>query len=124
LYAIHTLPPLSRSYSIDGRHEFGQLLDRLDEEEEPHVVVGDFNSTRTSAQYRAFTKRDYSDAWALREGGRGATWLPASLPLVIPGLTLDHFYLSHGIEIGRVSRGARNGSDHRPLTVDIDTTHA
>lgn len=87
-------------------------------EEEPLIVLGDFNSLPSSRPYRILTS-------ILRDASRvhGRRKRP-TFPTFLPMLPLDHIFVNmscrvHGVAVG-VGRAARLASDHYPLFALID----
>jgi len=120
VYNVHMMPLTSlRGF---GRHrgQFAELLQILRAEKLPIVLCGDFNFTDASYcadQLRQLGLRDVHD---LNGNGRRATWRHKN-PLFgwLPGLRLDHIYLSSELTSPSSYLGAPTGSDHRPVVAEI-----
>jgi endonuclease/exonuclease/phosphatase family metal-dependent hydrolase len=82
-------------------------------EQEPLIVMGDFNSFPGSSAYKILTRRLRD---AAREHGHPSR---STFPTVLPCLTLDYLFVNdactvHGVSVC-VGREARVASDHFPL---------
>ena len=119
IYNIHTLPPSGLDYTRRGREQFADLLQVLRSDDTPRIVAGDFNVTADTPQHDAIGKLDLVDAWDLAGRGRGATWPANSFLAFVPGVRLDHLYLSEELTVMKVRRADANGSDHRPVIADV-----
>lgn len=120
LYNIHLLPPRTPLYTGEHRLQFAGLLDALKAEQLPYVVCGDFNFPETSPQHADLKRAGVREAHEIAGSGRGATWPVNSLfRYVIPGIRIDHVYLSPGLTATRCQTGVGRGSDHRPVVVDV-----
>lgn len=122
IYHIHLLPPRSLDYYRDQRTQFADLMDALRAETLPYLVCGDFNFSETTPQHREMIAAGIGEAHAQAATGRGSTW-PVNGPFrYIPGIRIDHVYLSPGLYATNCTTGTGRGSDHRPVTVDVIAT--
>lgn len=119
LYNIHLLPPIAMDYVREGHRQFDDLVDLVQAERMPVIVVGDLNLTETTPQHAQLAKIGLRDAWDIRGRGRGATWPDNSFLRFLPGLRLDHVYVSPEIAVVDVRIGEVPGSDHRPVIADL-----
>ena len=119
LYCVHLMPPRSRAQTIEQRREFADLRDRLKHEELPIVLCGDFNFTNASAFADELTRLGLIDAHRISGRGRGTTW-PRLGPLRwLPGIRLDHIFISKELTSTHSRTGTGQGSDHRPVVAEI-----
>ena len=119
VYNVHLMPPKSIAYAGRQRGEFANLLEIIAREERPTIVCGDFNFTNDSPFADALTRAGMSDVHRLCGVGREATWPVLYFYRYLPGLRLDHLFLSR--EFGGVSCGigVGRGSDHRPVQAEV-----
>lgn len=105
------------------RAEIRRLIRLVEGEAGPLLVVGDFNMTEYSHDYRLMRMR-LSDAYVGAGQGLGLTFpspmsFPTNLPSPWPVVRID--YVWHSPELrpiwARVDRGG--GSDHRPVVVRL-----
>jgi endonuclease/exonuclease/phosphatase (EEP) superfamily protein YafD len=122
LYNIHMmLPRRGRAFAAQ-RRQFSGLLELLAAEKLPILLCGDFNATNRTTLGRALASRGLADAYDVAGSGRGATW-PALGPLArLPGIRLDHVYVSPELTARTARVGAHVGSDHRPMIADVGFT--
>jgi vancomycin resistance protein VanJ len=101
--------------------DLGPLVDTL-LTRPPGLLLGDFNSSESSAVYRGLAARGLVDTF--REAGSGAGfsfplpfryWGVPSVPLV----RIDHVWRTAGIVATEARFGPDGGSDHLPLTVRL-----
>ncbi len=118
-YNIHLLPPRSLEYIMSARRQFADLLDILDRETLPVVLVGDFNATQHSTYARALERKGLVSAHELGGYGRGTTWPVHSFFRWLPGLRLDHVFLGEPLTCTYCTTGVGRGSDHRPVIAKI-----
>lgn len=119
VYNIHLLPPINLDYVREGHRQFDDLVTEIKREELPVIVVGDLNLTETTPQHATLKKLGLRDAWDVRGRGRGATWPNNSFLRYLPGLRLDHIYVSEDIDVLDVTIGDGHGSDHRPVIAEL-----
>jgi endonuclease/exonuclease/phosphatase (EEP) superfamily protein YafD len=119
VYNLHILPPRRLDYTTQHRLEFADLLARLSAETMPVLVTGDLNCTETTPQAYALRRAGFADAHDLAGYGRGSTWPVNGVLRYVPGLRLDHIYLSAQLTATAYRTGTGQGSDHRPLIADI-----
>lgn len=119
LYNVHLLPPASLSYVTEHRRMFSSLLEVLRDEPLPFVLSGDFNFTPTTAQARHLSSMGVRDAHAMAGRGRAATWPVQGVFRYLPGIRLDHVYVSWEWAVSRHELGTGTGSDHRQVIVEV-----
>ncbi len=99
------------------------LLEILEGEAAPHIVVGDFNMSDASLIVAEIAAR-LQDAWREAGNGAGRTWPVAEaigLPRVIhPLLRIDYVWRSDGLRATKAALGEAIGSDHLPLSVELE----
>lgn len=114
--SIHPLPPVSVIYARARDAMLDDAGQWSTEQSDPHFIVGDFNATPWSTAFR-----DLQSAGGLVNSqvgfGRGPTW-PAKFN-TLGMIPIDH--LLHSEELVTIDRvvGEANGSDHKPLIVEI-----
>lgn len=116
---LHTVPPVSTDYSARRDAMLDAAAEWAKSQRAPAVVVGDYNATPWSAAFRKFIRTS-----GLRDSARGfgvqPSWnmsrSPVAMLLRIP---IDH--CAHSPDLVTIDRrlGPPNGSDHRPLIVDL-----
>ncbi|MBI1375354.1 MAG: hypothetical protein GC159_21770 [Phycisphaera sp.] len=121
LYNVHLLPPRSLSYTRYQHRQFADLLERLRDEPRPVVLAGDFNFTGSSPMARDLDIRGYADTHDLAGVGVDATWpVKGSMRYwPVPGLRIDHVFLSDHLTATSHRTGYGAGSDHRPVITTI-----
>jgi endonuclease/exonuclease/phosphatase (EEP) superfamily protein YafD len=119
LYNIHLLPPRNLGYCTEQRREFSDLLKILENESLPIVLSGDLNFVNESAFGDELRRLGLTDVHALSGYGRGATWPVLGLFRVVPGIRLDHIYVSRELTSPRAWTGIGEGSDHRPVIAEV-----
>ena len=119
LYNIHLLPPRTLQYTTVTRAQFADLVDQLAQEKLPIILAGDFNFTPHSAQADALAAMGLSDTLTTIGTGRGATWPVVGGLRWLPGIRLDHIYVSNELACIECQTGEGQGSDHRPVVAKI-----
>jgi endonuclease/exonuclease/phosphatase (EEP) superfamily protein YafD len=120
LYNVHLLPPRTLLYAGEHRLQVADLLDALKREEHPYIVSGDFNFPDLSPQQSALKRNGAREAHQIVGYGRGATWPVNSVfRYIVPGLRIDHVFLSRQLTATSCKTGEGRGSDHRPVIVDV-----
>jgi endonuclease/exonuclease/phosphatase (EEP) superfamily protein YafD len=115
LIAVHATWPLGGAMSAARAREFGTIAAAARSATLPVVVIGDFNVTPLSPHFTALVERG-----RLRDAAAGFGWQPtwpSFLPLL--GLRIDHALVSPDIQVNSFARGRVEGSDHRPIIVDL-----
>jgi endonuclease/exonuclease/phosphatase (EEP) superfamily protein YafD len=81
----------------------------------PLVVVGDLNVSPFSPQFRHLLEEG-----RLRSAADGFGWQPTWPSFLLPaGIQIDHALVSPAVTVKAFSRGPFDGSDHRPIVVDV-----
>ena len=115
LFGVHLTSPVGK-YRTDLRNkQLASLAEEIQKNNQPTVVVGDFNITPWSSYFEKFIQKT-----RLRDTRKGIgvypTWLAQFPPLAIP---IDHGLTSNGIKFGSFSLGSSFGSDHLPIILDF-----
>jgi vancomycin resistance protein VanJ len=126
VWSARRLGPLRLPIGYDSAlrsAEIRRLIDLLDAVDGPLLVLGDFNMTEYSADYR-LVRGSLGDAYRAVGWGFGHTFprlgsFPRSLPAPWPVLRLD--YVWHSSELRPLSAhvGPSGRSDHHPVIVRL-----
>jgi len=117
LLAIHPLSPATPRRARLRDQQLAWAGDWVLAQQGPVIVVGDFNATPYSYPYRRLVKRT-----GLRDSVRGFG-LELSFPArrsPLLQVSIDHLLYSADLTIVDRRLGPALGSDHNPLTVDLD----
>ncbi len=81
----------------------------------PLIALGDFNITPYSPHFRQLLVDGN-----LRSAAEGFGWQP-TWPTFLPpaGIQIDHAFVSPKVAVQGFRRGASDGSDHRPIVIDL-----
>jgi endonuclease/exonuclease/phosphatase (EEP) superfamily protein YafD len=119
VYAPHLTVPKSMEQVRQNRRETAHLIELLAAETRPVIIAGDFNFTDQSANAAAVRDAGYSAAHDLAGHGRGATWPAELLRRRVPGVRIDHIFLSDELTCTNAKVLHNCGSDHRPIIADV-----
>ncbi len=111
----HPLPPVGDSYFLARNDQFETLNRIIANMNQEIVLIGDLNSTRFSPNFNLLMRNG-----KLRDSRKGFGLLPtwhAQFPLI--SVTLDHAFITDGIEVSHRSVGPDIGSDHLPVFVEV-----
>ena len=120
LYALHPKSPQSLWAIIINRLQTRDLLRQVQNETMPTILAGDFNFTETTANAAAFRAAGLQSTHDIAGIGRGSTWpvLPRWRAW-LPGVRIDHVFLTPQLTCTRDAVGGFDGSDHLPIYADI-----
>lgn len=115
LFAVHTSWPLAPSSAARRNRQLGLLAGQARATTLPLVAVGDFNVSPFSPHFRQLLADGN-----LRSAADGFGWQP-TWPAFLPpaGIQIDHGFVSPAVSVKSFRRGAGNGSDHRPIVMDL-----
>ncbi|MEP7242143.1 MAG: endonuclease/exonuclease/phosphatase family protein [Gammaproteobacteria bacterium] len=115
LFAIHLSWPMTPSAAAQRNKELVLLAEQASATTLPLVAVGDLNLSPFSPYFRQLL----ADG-KLRSAAEGFGWQP-TWPSFLPpaGIQIDHALVSAGVGIRDFRRGLHDGSDHRPIIVDV-----
>lgn len=117
LVLTHPLPPMSPS-RLDSRDALlAELGDRIAAAPEvPWILAGDLNLAPWSPRFERVLDRS-----GLVDTGRGFGLAPTwqVLPTALGGIAIDHVLCDPGFAVIDRTVGPANGSDHRPLVVEL-----
>ena len=121
IIATHPLPPIGdRGFKLrnDHLHEMARRIGFIDGGMTPSILVGDLNVTPWSPHFRSLI-----DKTGLRRAVDGFDATPTwyRIPRYPFGLTLDHALISTNLECVEHIVGPDIGSDHRSVTVKINS---
>lgn len=119
-----TLPGLLLNYDTQERDEqVGALIDRLSREELPAIVSGDFNLTEFEPAYSRLAEV-LNDSFRVAGSGLGFTFPSGGTysfsGALQPVLRIDYVWYSDEFRALSAEVGEPLGSDHLPLTVQLD----
>lgn len=120
-YNFHIVPPRNLGYSGWHRRQFADLLNIIDNDPRPKLIAGDFNFTGSSPMARDLRAAGYIDTHDLAGVGTDTTWPVKGIfrYLPVPGLRIDHVYLSPQLTATSHHTGIGQGSDHRPIITTV-----
>lgn len=119
IYNVHLLPPAGLTNYRIGRREFLDLQQALAAEKLPVIVSGDFNFTNNSPQGLALQRAGFRDTLDAHGWGPRWTWPTWALRRLVPGIRIDHIYVSPVLTVRSSRVGIGVGSDHRPVYAEI-----
>jgi len=116
LFCLHGPRPLM---DVPGRYAafWAEAEPLVAEQNEPLVVIGDFNATQNSAVLARLTSGRLRSAHVDRGRGYATTWPNGKWPL--PPIRIDHALVSPRVECLAIAEGDGGGSDHKPLVLDL-----
>ncbi len=120
VYVVHPHAPLGVRSIHAGRLQTVDLARQLVADRLPAVAAGDWNFTAETPNAAALARAGLTDAFDLAGGGRASTWpvLPRWRAW-LPGVRIDHVYLTPGLTCTRYATGPFDGSDHLPIVADV-----
>lgn len=115
LIAVHASWPLGARVSRERAADFGAIAAAARASALPVVAAGDFNVSPWSPHFEALLR-----AGTLRDAAAGRGWQP-TWPTFFPplGIQIDHALVSPSVRVNSFGRGRIEGSDHRPILVDL-----
>lgn len=117
--SIHPPPPVSAGLTQLRDSVLRRAKDWADEQSDPHIVIGDLNTTPWSYAFSILTG-DGQLLSTLDGRGNQGTWpTTRPMPWLLP---IDHCLLSEGLICVDRRIGPETGSDHLPLSVDLALT--
>ncbi|HYE63546.1 MAG TPA: endonuclease/exonuclease/phosphatase family protein [Phycisphaerales bacterium] len=121
---VHDTPPASLRLLQEQLRYFEWLDDFIGAERRPVILVGDFNSTASTTQFGPLRRAGYRSTHELAGSGRGSTWVDTTWLRHLPGVRIDHIWVSPGLTCERAEVGPSIGSDHRPIIAKVGFTAA
>jgi endonuclease/exonuclease/phosphatase (EEP) superfamily protein YafD len=113
LHAPRPMPPPAYDYYGYWR----QMVPFLAAGDLPRLIIGDFNATQHSLVYKRLKGSGLRSAHEDRGRGWATTWPNGEWNL--PPIRIDQAFVSQDVECLGVWEGQGDGSDHRPLIVDV-----
>jgi endonuclease/exonuclease/phosphatase (EEP) superfamily protein YafD len=115
IYGVHPHAPAWRKRFQKRNTQLRWLAERLDDHEDPAIVVGDFNATPFSPAFQAFLT-----ASGLHDPRQENGWYP-SWPVYMPlwWLPIDHILVNSQLQISQFSTRSSIGSDHYPVVATL-----
>jgi endonuclease/exonuclease/phosphatase (EEP) superfamily protein YafD len=120
IYIEHPFSPRSRQRIINNRVSTADLVKQVQSEKGPVIVAGDFNFTTETPNESALKAIGLQDGFELAGHGRGATWpVEPQWRQWLPGVRIDHIFVSRELTCTQFFVGQYDGSDHLPIVADI-----
>ncbi|MDH3715682.1 MAG: endonuclease/exonuclease/phosphatase family protein [Gammaproteobacteria bacterium] len=115
LVGIHLEWPVTPSTAAGRNRQLDNLSLRMNDVDEPLILIGDFNTTRWASRFG-----DLVAATGLRDTATGFGWQP-TWPTFLPnlGIAIDHCLVSPALQVRNHRPGPDIGSDHYPLIVEL-----
>jgi endonuclease/exonuclease/phosphatase (EEP) superfamily protein YafD len=115
VWNVHAASPTSDERREIRDSQLDELREMALEEDGPLVLAGDFNTTMWHQPLRKLVDAGFSDAhWSVGRALAG-TWGPRDVGVA----GLDHVLISDELGVIGIREGIGEGSDHRPLIVDL-----
>lgn len=116
MIATHLLPPVNKRFFTARKTHFEAMANAINAAELPSIVLGDFNTTGWSDEYKNLKS---STGLINTSNGFGyiPTWPTTLAPLMIP---IDHCLVSKDFRVNDFRSGQRFGSDHWPLIIELN----
>jgi endonuclease/exonuclease/phosphatase (EEP) superfamily protein YafD len=115
LIGLHAPRPQKVGYDYFGYWK--KVVPQLIDAQRPLVVIGDFNATQNSLVYKQLQEGGLRSAHDDRGRGYALTWPNGRL--MMPPIRIDQAFLSPEVECLDIREGRGEGSDHKPLIVDL-----
>ncbi len=120
VYAVHPYAPLSRWAIVQNRLQTADYLRQFAAERLPVIAAGDWNFTSETANAAAIRYAGLTDAFDGSGLARGSTWpVRPRWKSWLPGVRIDHVYLTPRLACSRYVTGTFDGSDHLPIVADV-----
>lgn len=110
LFALHALPPVSKSLARERDAFITFLADEVQSTFGSVIVAGDFNATARGVSFRSFLEET-----KLRDSRQGYGWQPSWFRGTILAAAIDHILYRGDLSLSDFKVLADIGSDHRPL---------
>jgi endonuclease/exonuclease/phosphatase (EEP) superfamily protein YafD len=117
ILALHPPTPVRTDKFLNRNRQFTEAASLLRVIKGSRLLIGDLNTTMWSPYFTDLTRGS-----GLRDARLGFGLQP-SWPMPLPAflqLPIDHCLVSDEVSVEGIRTGARTGSDHRPLIVDLD----
>lgn len=115
--ALHPPTPVRADKFANRNLQFERAASIMRETRGPKLLVGDLNVTMWSPYFSDLVSNS-----GLRNARQGFALIPSwPVPLPTPlQIPIDHCLVSDDLTVETIRTGARTGSDHRPLIVDLN----
>ncbi|RNC86001.1 MAG: endonuclease/exonuclease/phosphatase family protein [Balneola sp.] len=112
---IHPPPPVSKELFDTRNAMFSAANDFLKSYDKPYVLIGDFNSTTFSPNFKRLTSElEVRDS--RKDFGLLPTW---NTYWSLISITIDHALVSNGLDVMHRRVGPNIGSDHLPVIIEV-----
>ena len=117
VYVVHIPPPFSSDWHKLRDSLLSKIENRVQQEELPVVVMGDFNSTIFSPAMQDFINNNEPKINNVSQySWPKCSWFGFG---AVSCARIDHIFVSTDYEIGNRTIGEGFGSDHRPVLVEV-----
>lgn len=115
VFSAHPKPALNKAWHQERETYFAEIKPIIASSTLPVIVLGDFNSVPWETHFTAFLE-DTNLRSTVEDTGYKMTW-PVYFPLL--GVPMDHILLTKGIGFSDLHFGPYAGSDHFPITINL-----
>lgn len=119
IIAVHPDPPVSPFRASQQRRYFKNLIETVTSEDDPVIVVGDFNSSMWSPRYRKLIRE--TGLINARQGkGIYPTWSPLWPSAPFLSIPIDHILISPELDAVNFETLSYTGSEHLPIYAEVN----
>lgn len=119
IYNVHPVSPARLGAIVWGQRQIAELLDAVANEDQPYILAGDFNAATHTSNLDAIQDLGLTEAHGLAGRGRGTTWPSRTWKRRLPGVRIDHIFLSDELTATSADVGRYHGSDHLSVFADV-----
>ena len=110
---VHLPVPLKPATYATRERGFARITSLIEENKQPLVLMGDFNTTQWSPSLRGFQADNKSLTNTIREGSSYHSWCDGWLDIAC--LRIDHTFVHESLDILSSEVAGPAGSDHRAV---------
>lgn len=126
VYNVHPASPGNLRYAVWNHKQTMDMLEVIEAEMLPSIVIGDFNAHTATGNIELFRNKGFLEVQEAAGVGPGWTWPRKEgngrvhrVVRNLPGVRIDHCLLSSELTATRAEVGCDHGSDHLGIFADV-----
>lgn len=126
IYNVHPASPGNLRYAVWNHKQTVDMLEVIEAEQMPSIVIGDFNAHTATGNIELFRDQGFAEVHEIAGEGPGWTWPRKEgnrrlhqVVRSLPGVRIDHCLLSEQLTATRAEVGHSHGSDHLGIFAEV-----
>lgn len=115
IFGIHLMAPITPQKYQQRNRQLEQLADLINQESNPAIAIGDFNTDISESAFRQFIEQTKDCSHGRKTLSGQKTWLS-----ILPLFAIDHLIYTNHFQQQSFTVETFNCSDHLPISAEVN----